>query len=82
VKLLIAAVAVISSLGSAFAQVPVEQFRVELTAAELQTVGAGLGKLPFEQSAPIINKLNEQLAAINKAKADKAEADKKAADGH
>jgi len=88
---LLTAIAIISLsiLGQASAQAPVEQFKIELTAAELQTVGAGLGKLPFEQVAPIINKLNEQLAAINKAKAeaakadvDKVDVDKKAPDGH
>lgn len=35
--------------------------KLELTEQEVQIVGMGLGKLPFENVAALVNKLNQQI---------------------
>lgn len=36
--------------------------KLELNEQEVQIIGAGLGKLPFESVAVLMNKLNQQIA--------------------
>lgn len=36
--------------------------KLELNEQEVQIIGAGLGKLPFESVAVLVNKLNQQIA--------------------
>ena len=37
-------------------------YKIELTEQDLQILSAALGKLPYEVVAPLINKLNTQIA--------------------
>jgi hypothetical protein len=46
----------------AFAQQPTE-YTIKLTPAELDTIGKGLGDVPFKEAAPLLQKLREQIAA-------------------
>ena len=48
-------------------------YTLTLTEQEIAIVGAGLGKLPFEAVAPLIQRLNQQIAE----QAPKAEPEKK-----
>ncbi len=48
--------------GAAYAQQPSE-FTVKLNSPELETIGKGLGTQPFNESAPLLQKLREQIAA-------------------
>jgi len=48
--------------GTAYAQQPSE-FTIKLTGPELDTIGKGLGTQPFNDVAPLLQKLREQVAA-------------------
>jgi hypothetical protein len=63
---------------SAFAQAsqtpapqPTVNFTITVTAQELDTIGNGLGNMPFKDAAPLINKLREQVIAQTKKPDDK-----------
>ena len=47
---------------------PTEHIKVDLSMQELQTIGNALGKLPYENAAPILNSLSKQLDEYAKAK--------------
>jgi hypothetical protein len=51
-----------------------------VTRATLQTIGAGVMKLPYETAAPVLNDLQAQLNAQDKAAADKAKTPEPAPD--
>jgi len=40
-----------------------EDFTIKLTGPELDIIGKGLGTQPFNDSAPLLQKLREQVAA-------------------
>lgn len=46
----------------AMAQQPTE-YTVKLTPTQLDTIGEGLGFIPFNKAAPLINALREQVMA-------------------
>lgn len=45
---------------------PTVNFTITVTAQELDTIGNGLGGMPFKDAAPLINKLREQVIAQTK----------------
>lgn len=47
----------------AMAQQPLSEYTVKLTPAQLDTIGEGLGFMPFNKAAPLINALREQVMA-------------------
>jgi hypothetical protein len=49
--------------GSAFAQAPTDHVKIDVTRAELQAIGQGIMKLPYETAAPLLIELQNQLAA-------------------
>lgn len=54
-------------VGPAFAQQPAApiaapvEFVLKVTPPELDIIGKGVGKLPFEEAAPLIQKLRQQV---------------------
>jgi hypothetical protein len=46
---------------------PVDRLKIEVTRAELQLIGQGLMKLPYEAAAPILGNLQKQLNDIDAA---------------
>lgn len=64
--------------STAYAQVPSDKVKLEVTRAELQVIGQGLMELPYKSVAPVLNNLQAQLNAADQAVA-KAAADAKAA---
>jgi len=40
-----------------------EDFTIKLSGPELDTIGKGLGTQPFNEAAPLLQKLREQVAA-------------------
>lgn len=57
---------------------PTEHIKLDLSMQELQTIGNALGKLPYENVAPILQNLSKQLNDYTEAK--KAEEAKIASD--
>lgn len=47
-----------------------EEFTIKLTGPELDTIGKGLGTQPFNDAAPILQKLREQVVAQQSKKDD------------
>lgn len=43
------------------AQQPLAEYTVKLTPAQLDMIGEGLGFMPFNKAAPLINTLREQV---------------------
>lgn len=50
------------------------KIKIEVTRAELVLIGQGVMKLPYETAAPVLNNLQAQLNAIDKAAAEAAKA--------
>lgn len=46
-----------------FAQAPTDHVKVDVTRADLQVIGQGIMKLPYETAAPILIELQKQLEA-------------------
>lgn len=60
------------------AQQQAQELTLKVTPAEVDTIGKGLGKLPFDEVAAIIQKLRNQIVEQQKpAEAPKAEEPKK-----
>lgn len=66
-KRLLAAVFVGISFPAWAQQPPPQEFTIRLTLPELQLIGTALTKRPYEDVAPLLAKLNEQVAAQQKA---------------
>jgi hypothetical protein len=49
--------------GAAFAQAPTDHVKIDVTRADLQTIGQGIMKLPYETAAPLLIELQKQLEA-------------------
>lgn len=61
VFLLALSLLIVPAAASAQESSPDRKFMLEITAADLQIIGAALEQLPFKSSAPVIQRLNEQL---------------------
>ena len=48
---------------AAFAQAPTDHVKLDVTRAELQAIGQGIMKLPYETAAPLLIELQSQLQA-------------------
>lgn len=51
--------------GSALSQ-EAKQFTLTVTAADIGVIAQGLGTMPYKDAAPLLKKLDEQLAAQSK----------------
>lgn len=60
-----------ATAANAQAPTPTVNFTITVTAQELDTIGNGLGGMPFKDAAPLINKLREQVIAQTKPKDEK-----------
>jgi hypothetical protein len=49
--------------GAAFAQAPTDHVKIDVTRADLQAIGQGVMKLPYETAAPLLIELQKQLEA-------------------
>ena len=49
--------------ATAFAQAPSDHVKIDVTRADLQAIGQGIMKLPYESAAPLLIELQKQLAA-------------------
>jgi hypothetical protein len=85
VQFALASLAAIGFAMPAYCQTPVavEKLKIEVTRAELQIIGQGVMKLPYETAAPVLNSLQAQLNAIDAKAAEgaKPKADEKPSDG-
>lgn len=68
--LILAFGAVAMMYGCAHAQSLPTEYIIKLSPTELDSVGKGLGFMPFNEAAPLINKIREQVLA-QQPKADK-----------
>jgi hypothetical protein len=50
-------------MPAAYAQSPTDHVKIDVTRAELQTIGLGIMKLPYETAAPLLIELQSQLQA-------------------
>ena len=55
---------------SAFAQNPPAEYMLKVTPADVSIIGKALGSQPFNDVAPVLNKLQEQINEQNKPKVD------------
>ena len=49
--------------GAAFAQAPTDHVQIDVTRADLQAIGQGIMKLPYETAAPLLIELQKQIEA-------------------
>ena len=49
--------------GATFAQAPTDHVKIDVTRADLQAIGQGIMKLPYETAAPLLIELQKQLEA-------------------
>lgn len=68
----------IALASPAFAQTATDRVKLDVSRAELQTIGQALMEMPYKTAAPVMNTLQQQLGASDQAAA-KAAADAKAA---
>jgi hypothetical protein len=62
-KLAVAASLSFAFVPIAFAQAPTDHVKIDVTRADLQTIGQGIMKLPYETAAPLLIELQNQLKA-------------------
>lgn len=62
------------------APAPTDHIKIDVTRAQLQAIGQGVMKLPYETAAPILTELQAQLNAADKAVADAAKPQDQPAD--
>jgi len=62
-KLGLAAVLALGLTGAAFAQAPTDHVKIDVTRADLQAIGQGIMKLPYETAVPLLIELQKQLEA-------------------
>jgi hypothetical protein len=48
---------------AALAQTPTDRVKIDVTRADLQAIGQGIMKLPYETAAPLLIELQKQLEA-------------------
>jgi hypothetical protein len=49
--------------GAASAQSPTDRVKIDVSRADLQAIGQGIMKLPYETAAPLLIELQKQLEA-------------------
>jgi hypothetical protein len=62
-KLGLSALLALGLAAAAFAQAPTDHVKIDVTRAELQAIGQGIMKLPYETAAPLLIELQKQLEA-------------------
>ena len=62
-KLAFAASLPLALVPPALAQAPTDHVKIDVTRADLQTIGQGIMKLPYETAAPLLIELQSQLQA-------------------
>jgi hypothetical protein len=62
-KLVLSASLTFAFVSTVLAQTPTERIKIDVTRAELQAIGQGIMKLPYETAAPLLVELQNQLAA-------------------
>jgi hypothetical protein len=62
-KLELGGLLLLALIPAAFAQAPSDHVKIDVTRAELQTIGQGVMKLPYETAAPVLIELQKQLDA-------------------
>lgn len=62
------ALALLLVSSSALAQTPPAEYNLKVTPADVAIIGKALGSQPFNDVAPVLNKLQEQINEQNKPK--------------
>jgi hypothetical protein len=62
-KLAIATSLALTLASAALAQAPTDHVKIDVTRADLQVIGQGIMKLPYETAAPLLIELQKQLEA-------------------
>jgi hypothetical protein len=62
-KLALAAFSTLALVPAVFAQAAADHVKIDVTRADLQTIGQGIMKLPYETAAPLLIELQKQLEA-------------------
>jgi hypothetical protein len=62
-KLALAATLTLALVPAVSAQAPTDHIKIEVTRADLQAIGQGVMKLPYETAAPLLIELQKQLEA-------------------
>jgi hypothetical protein len=62
-KLGVAASLALCIADAAFAQAPTDHVKIDVTRADLQLIGQGIMKLPYETAAPLLIELQKQIEA-------------------
>jgi hypothetical protein len=62
-KLALAASLTLALVPRVSAQAPTDHVKIDVTRADLQTIGQGIMKLPYETAAPLLIELQKQLEA-------------------
>jgi hypothetical protein len=62
-KIGLAALLALGIADVACAQAPTDHVKIDVTRADLQLIGQGIMKLPYETAAPLLIELQNQLAA-------------------
>jgi hypothetical protein len=62
-KLGLSALLALGLAGAAFAQAPTDHLKIDVTRADLQLIGQGIVKLPYETAAPLLIELQRQIEA-------------------
>jgi hypothetical protein len=60
-KLGLAVCLALAVMGAALAQAPTDCVKIDVSRAELQAMGQGIMKLPYEKAAPLLIELQKQL---------------------
>ena len=62
-KLALVASLTLALIPAAFAQAPTDRVKIDVSRADLQAIGQGIMKLPYETAAPLLIELQNQLQA-------------------
>jgi len=62
-KLALAATLTLALVPAVSAQAPTDHIKIEVTRADLQAIGQGVMKLPYETAAPLLIELQKQIEA-------------------
>ena len=62
-KLALAATLTLAPVPAGLAQAPTDHVKIDVTRADLQAIGQGVMKLPYETAAPLLIELQKQLEA-------------------
>jgi hypothetical protein len=62
-RLAVAASLTLTLVSPVFAQAPTDHVKIDVTRADLQTIGQGIMKLSYETAAPVLIELQKQLEA-------------------